>query len=354
MSLSVMLWHMWSIVTKLWHFQARKVYRFTFCRCNQQLNVVSSWSKICFSPIVLVIYDPNYNLSKNVKFCGDRDSELSPIFIHQKGRKKRSSSELFKRHIKIVQHVVWHIYRYYITIIFVQVNFTNESFLKESAQIHNIIFRFLWLLINAFTNTCSILNITFSCHSSLRKSNRFLTVFLWAYFEHTMAFFDTFSLFSLSSQQTRELRSFFTYITLSFTPEQIACTPAVFTFNFCIFSFFFCLFVCQAGVTKARSMSLSKANKQRNEQNGQDMYFFLLCFLNLPRSPKETENAPMHYSINNKKPFGQNLRRSCWLCWRQFRIDGSPQRIQNVCYYLLRINNRCNRLQWLLCGKGYS
>ena len=274
MSLSVMLWHMWSIVTKLWHFQARKVYRFTFCRCNQQLNVVSSWSKICFSPIVLVIYDPNYNLSKNVKFWGDRDSELSPIFIHQKGRKKRSSSELFKRHIKIVQHVVWHIYRYYITIIFVQVNFTNESFLKESAQIHNIIFRFLWLLINAFTNTCSILNITFSCHSSLRKSNRLLTVFLWAYFEHTMAFFDTFSLFSLSSQQTRELRSFFTYITLSFTPEQIACTPAVFTFNFCIFSFFFCLFVCQAGVTKARSMSLSKANKQRNEQNGQDMYFF--------------------------------------------------------------------------------
>ena len=40
------------------------------------------------------------------------------------------------------------------------------------------------------------------------------------------------------------------------------------------FSFFFCLFVCQAGVTNARSMSLSKANKQRNEQNGQDMYFF--------------------------------------------------------------------------------
>ena len=77
-----------------------------------------------------MIYDPNYNLSKNVKFCGDRDSELSPIFIHQKGRKKRSSSELFKRHIKIVQHVVWHIYRYYITIIFVQVNFTNESFFK--------------------------------------------------------------------------------------------------------------------------------------------------------------------------------------------------------------------------------
>lgn len=48
-------------------------------------------------------------------------------------------------------------------------------------------------------------------------------------------------------------------------------------------------------------MSLSKANKQKNEQKGQDMYFFLLCFLNLPRSPKETGNAPMHYSIVIKK-----------------------------------------------------
>lgn len=298
MSLSVMLWHMWSIVTKLWHFQARKVYRFTFCRCNQQLNVVSSWSKICFSPIVLVIYDPNYNLSKNVKFCGDRDSELSPIFIHQKGRKKRSSSELFKRHIKIVQHVVWHIYRYYITIIFVQVNFTNESFLKESAQIHNIIFRFLWLLINAFTNTCSILNITFSCHSSLRKSNRLLTVFLWAYFEHTMAFFDTFSLFSLSSQQTRELRSFFTYITLSFTPEQIACTPAVFTFNFCIFSFFF-LFVCLPGGSYEGKVNEFKQSKQTKKRTKRTRYVFFSALL--PEPPAQSKgNRKRSYALFNK------------------------------------------------------
>lgn len=229
-----------------------------------------------------------------------------------------------------------------------------KVFLKESAQIHNKIFRFLWLLINAFTNTCSILNIAFSCHSSLRKSNRLLTVFLWAYFEHTMAFFDTFSPFSLSSQQTRELRSFFTYITLSFTPEQIACTPAVFTFNFCIFFILF-LFVCLPGGSYECKVNEFKQSKQTKKRTKRTRYvFFLLCFLNLPRSPKETENAPMHYSINNKKPFGQNLRRPCWLCWRQFRIDGSPQRIQNVCYYLLRINNRCTRLQWLLCGKGYS
>lgn len=176
-----------------------------------------------------------------------------------------------------------------------------KVFLKESAQIHNIIFRFLSLLVNAFTNTCSILNITFSCHSSLRKSNRFLTVFLWAYFEHTMAFFDTFSLFSLSPQQTRELRSFF-YVHYPFihTWADRLHTSRIY-FQFLYFLFFFCLFVCQAGVTKARSMSLSKANKQKNEQKGQDMYFFLLCFLNLPRSPKETGNAPMHYSIVIKK-----------------------------------------------------
>lgn len=120
--------------------------------------------------------------------------------------------------------------------------------------------------------------------------------------------------FSLSSQQTRELRSFFTYITLSFTPEQIACTPAVFTFNFCIFFILF-LFVCLPGGSYECKVNEFKQSKQTKKRTKRTRYvFFLPCFLNLPRSPKETKNAPMHYSMNNKKLFGQNLRRPCWLC----------------------------------------
>lgn len=230
-----------------------------------------------------------------------------------------------------------------------------KVFLKESAQIHNIIFRFLSLLVNAFTNTCSILNITFSCHSSLRKSNRFLTVFLWAYFEHTMAFFDTFSLFSLSPQQTRELRSFF-YVHYPFIhtwADRLHTSRIYFQF---FYFFILFLFVCLPGGSYEGKVNEFKQSKQTKKTNKKDKICIFFCSASWTSRAVQRKQETLLCIIQSllKNAFGQNLRRPCWLCWRQFRIDGSPQRIQNVCYYLLRINNRCNRLQWLLCGKGYS
>ena len=221
-----------------------------------------------------------------------------PFSFIKRGEKKRSSSELFKRHIKIVQHVVWHIYRYYITIIFVQVNFTNESFLKESAQIHNILFRFLWLLINAFTNTCSILNITFSCHSSLRKSNRLLTVFLWAYFEHTMAFFRYIFTFFFEFSADPWITIFF-YVHYPFIhtwADRLHASRIYFQF---LYFFILFLFVCLPGGSYEGKVNEFKQSKQTKKRTKRTRYVFFSALL--PEPPAQSKgNRKRSYALFNK------------------------------------------------------
>ena len=69
-------------------------------------------------------------------------------------------------------------------------------------------------------------------------------------------------------------------------------------FQFLYFLFFFCLFVCQAGVTKARSMSLSKANKQRKRTKRTRYVFFSAL---LPEPPAQSKgNRKRSYALFNR------------------------------------------------------
>ena len=172
-----------------------------------------------------------------------------------------------------------------------------KFFLKESAQIHNIIFRFLWLLINAFTNTCSILNITFSCHSSLRKSNRLLTVFLWAYFEHTMAFFRYIFTFFFEFSADPWVTIFF-YVHYPFIhtwADRLHASRIYFQFFF----FILFLFVCLLGGSYEGKVNEFKQSKQTKKRTKRTRYVFFSALL--PEPPAQSKgNRKRSYALFNR------------------------------------------------------